>query len=139
VPDRIRAIVDLDGFVVEEGERYLDLGEWQPDEVEDARATGWVPPPVADDLAHAMENPELCEFVAARLRPHPAATLMSPYPDLGGGRRRVRHVYVECTDFPEGQGRTGKDLEDLERVKTDPRVHQTSETTGLKWQGCKVP
>ena len=119
-PERIRAVVDLDGFVVEEGEHFLDLNEWEPQELEDARATGWAPPPVADDLTGSLEDADLREFVGARERPHPASTLLFPYPDLGGRRRQVRHVFVACTDVPEGEEKTAKDLADLERVRTDP-------------------
>jgi pimeloyl-ACP methyl ester carboxylesterase len=120
VPERVRTVVDLDGFVVDEGEHFLDLNEWEADEVDDARATGWVPAPVADDFMGVLEDADLREFVGARERPHPAATLMSPYPDLGGARRRVRHVFVTCTEMLGGEEKTAKDLADLERVRTDP-------------------
>jgi pimeloyl-ACP methyl ester carboxylesterase len=117
VPERVKVVVDLDGHLVAEGEL---LDGMEPDEIDAIRSSDWIPAPTADDLADTLDDEGLRQHVAARERPHPSATWTARYPDLGGRRRQLRHVYVACLEPPKGQQWTTQDLAPLERVKSDP-------------------
>ena len=69
VPQRLRLVVNIDGEVAEEGRTLIE--GWTPeareemhDFLEDARATGWMRPPTADEMADALTDPHLRNWVA---------------------------------------------------------------------------
>lgn len=92
VPERLRLVVNLDGGLAEEGRSSID------DDDEVSLRTGCDAPPVANDLSAAITDPDLRSFIADRLRPHPVASFMEPYPDRGRRRDTVPHVFIRCVD-----------------------------------------
>ena len=103
VPERLATVVNLDGEIVVDG-RSLQDG-WTPEQREEtrefhagARKSGWLRPPTADQLADVLDDPELRAWLGQRLRPQPYATYTEPYPDTGGRRHTVPHVYLRCTE-----------------------------------------
>lgn len=103
VPERLQHVVNLDGEVVNEGVALMD--GWTEEAriamrgmLEQAKATGWMPPPSADDMAGDLHDPQLRSWVAARERPQPFATDTEPFPDNGGRRFTVRHTFLRCSD-----------------------------------------
>jgi pimeloyl-ACP methyl ester carboxylesterase len=119
VPERLRMVVSLDGVRVRDGAPGLD--NWPPEWVEEAVSTGWISPPTADDLADVLFDPALREFVAARERRFPIATLTTPFPDSGGRRWHVRHAYLACMQIASGDPSAEEQLAWWGTVKTDPR------------------
>ncbi len=103
VPERLQHVVNLDGEVVREGRSLMD--GWTDEArsamsqmLEQARATGWIPAPTADDLADVLDDPHVRAWVGERERPHPLATNTESYPDNGGRRFSVRHTFIRCAD-----------------------------------------
>jgi pimeloyl-ACP methyl ester carboxylesterase len=117
VPDRIRRVVNLDGLVAEEDQSAAR--RLRP--TKGALETGWMPPPSADDLADALEDPTLRTFVAERERPQPVGANTVPFPNLGSRRWEVPHTYLLCTELPAGEEWEPEDLRMIERVRADER------------------
>ena len=63
----------------------------------------------------------LPSFVGARERSQPAATWSEPFPDTGGSRWQVPHVYLACTQPPIGAAFTDEDLAERAAFQADPR------------------
>jgi pimeloyl-ACP methyl ester carboxylesterase len=106
VPERLRRLVNLDGELIQDGRASIDLmsAEEQADFASftgDAATTGWVRPPTEQELAGAIQDPELRHFVALRERPQPYATSTEPFPDTGARRRQVPHTFIALT--PQGE------------------------------------
>jgi len=119
MPERIGMIVNLDGVVVREGEPLEDTSAGSTGDSEAAGAV--LEPPSVEDLADVLHDPRLRRFVAQRLRPHPAATDSTPFPDGGGRRWQVPHVYLCCTEPPDGDPTFDEDAAEMERLRSDPR------------------
>jgi pimeloyl-ACP methyl ester carboxylesterase len=116
IPERIRAVVSLDGPLVRDG-----LPMEEPPEAEAAsNDTGLDPPPTAADFAGVIDSPSLREFIAARERPHAVATFLTPFPNTGGRRWQLPHVYLACTQ-PLGESFSRNRLDELEEIAADPR------------------
>jgi pimeloyl-ACP methyl ester carboxylesterase len=120
VPERLRLVVNIDGEVAEEGRTLIE--GWTPeaceemhDFLEDARATGWMRPPTADEVADALPDAHLRNWVANRARPHPLATDTEPYPDTGGRRHGVPHAFIRCTEDDQPEEATVTKLRSDER------------------------
>lgn len=120
MPERLRMVVNLDGWRVHDGEPG-GLDGWPAERVEEFVVSGWMSPPTSDDLADVLADPELREFVAARERRLPTAALTMPFPDSGGRRWQVPHVYLACTEPAEGEPFTDEDLAERAAIKADPR------------------
>jgi pimeloyl-ACP methyl ester carboxylesterase len=121
VPERLRLLVNLDGFVVDEGRIVDDLSDLPPDLVAQAKRSGWLAPPSADDLADTLADPALRSHVAERERPHPLATLATEFPSGGGNRWQVPHIYLACAQPPFGEAFSEKELNERAAIRNDPR------------------
>ena len=120
VPERLRLVVNIDGEVAEEGRTLIEgwtqgAREEMRDFLDDARATGWMRPPTADEMADALTDAHLRNWVADRERPQPLATDTEPYPDTGGRRHSVPHVFIRCTDDDQPEEATVTKLRSDER------------------------
>jgi hypothetical protein len=113
-------VVNLDGPVIREA-TAIGLDGWPAEHVEAFVESGWIPPPTVDDLADVLSDAALREFVGARERRQPTATLTTPFPDTGERRWRVPHVYLACTEAPSGEPFTEEDLAMLAAIQADPR------------------
>jgi hypothetical protein len=121
MPERLRMVVNLDGApLVRDGEP-AGLDGWPPERVGEFLASGWMSAPTAEDLADALADPELREFVAARGRSLPTAVLTTPFPDTGGQRWQVPHVYIAFTEAANGDPFTEEDLAQQAAIRADPR------------------
>jgi pimeloyl-ACP methyl ester carboxylesterase len=104
VPDRIRALVYLDAFVLEDGESLFDVvpPEQGPGMRLLAKASGdgWKVPPIPAEVFQV--NPRDAAWVNAQCTPQPLATFEEPI-KLTGGLERIRDVtHVLATGFREG-------------------------------------
>lgn len=98
VPERLHAVVNLDGELGHEGHVLSDgwteaAREYYRPTMEQARQTGWIPPPT--QLA-SIVDPDLDRWVLQRERPQPVGTYTEPYPDHGSHRHAVPHTYLRC-------------------------------------------
>ena len=118
MPERLRMVVNLDGSSVRDGE---PAGLLPDEEVDEIIHSGWIPPPSADDLADTLEDPQLREYVGVRLRRLPTASVTTPFPDSGGRRWQVPHVYLACTQAPIGDPFTEERLAEWATIEADPR------------------
>jgi pimeloyl-ACP methyl ester carboxylesterase len=123
MPERLTMVITLDGHVPCEGVAVEDgsFSEWPPKFAEPARRTGWMPPPSEQDLADTLTDPELRHFVADRERPQPTGTWTTPFPDTGGRRWQVPHVYIACTEAPIGEEIDEEQLAEWANLREDPR------------------
>lgn len=100
LPERIAAVVSIDGLVPQNGESGLDLlpaafGAMVR-AAADSRGHGWVPVPDAVlPPADLIAGERRARYVA-RLRPQPVATFTQPVV-LTGAVDRLPRVYVRCT------------------------------------------
>ncbi|WP_417207682.1 alpha/beta fold hydrolase [Antarctobacter sp.] len=100
LPDRVRHLVYLDAMVLQDGQSPLDTAP--PGRIEQYRANavdtanGKVIPP-ADPAAFGIADPQMAEWVRARLTPQPLQTFLDPihlaHP-LGNG---LPATYIACT------------------------------------------
>jgi pimeloyl-ACP methyl ester carboxylesterase len=98
MPERLRMVVNHDGGPVAEGQSISN-------EIEaDDPIRAWlqrdepVPPPTEAELADALEDVVVRRFVAERERSQPARGFSEAYPERGGRRASVPHVYLACMD-----------------------------------------
>jgi pimeloyl-ACP methyl ester carboxylesterase len=121
MPERLRMVVNLDGApLVRDGETS-GLDGWPAARVKEVLASGWVSAPTFEDLADVLADPELREFVAARERRLPTAAFTTPFPDTGGRRWQVPHVFLSCVEAAAGDPFTDEDLAERAAIKADPR------------------
>ena len=121
MPERLRMVVSLDGVLVRDGEPLGMADWWSAEQWEGFVTSGWIPAPTADDLANVLADAPLREFVAARERRQPTAAMTTPFPDTGGRRWQVPHVYLACTQAPAGEPFTEEDLAEFAAIEADPR------------------
>ena len=104
IPDRIRALVYLDAFVLENGEGLFDLVP--PEQVEgmrrQARETGdgWKVPPIPAEVFAV--NREDAAWVNAQCTPHPLACFEERIKLTGGLGRIADITHILATGFREG-------------------------------------
>jgi pimeloyl-ACP methyl ester carboxylesterase len=120
MPERLRMVVNLDGDRVRDGEPS-GLEGWPAERVEEFVASGWIPAPTSQDMANVLADSALRQFVAERERKLPTAALTTPFPDSGGRRWQVPHVYLACTEAAAGEPFTDEDLAERAAIKADPR------------------
>jgi hypothetical protein len=114
-------VVNLDYEpLVREGEAG-GLDGWPAERVEEFVASGWIPAPTSEDMANVLADPALREFVAERERRFPTAAFTTPFPDSGGRRWQVPHVFLACTEAAVGEPFTDEDVEQRAAMKADPR------------------
>jgi pimeloyl-ACP methyl ester carboxylesterase len=104
VPDRIRALVYLDAFVLEDGESLFDMVSGQQTEAirQQARTAGegWRVAPIPAEAFQV--NPRDAAWVNAQCTPQPLATFEERI-QLTGGISRIRDItHVLATGFREG-------------------------------------
>jgi pimeloyl-ACP methyl ester carboxylesterase len=104
IPDRIRALVYLDAFVLENGESLFDVvpPEQGPAMRQQAQATGdgWKVPPIPAEVFQV--NPRDVAWVNAQCTPQPLATFEERV-KLTGGLERIQDVtHILATGFREG-------------------------------------
>ena len=124
IPERLRQLVYLDALVPEDGQSQYDVegvseeeraGEWA--RAETAGTPGFEPPPL--DWIRANLPPEANpEWIAARVSPHPLATLAQPRRVQNPAAAALPRAFVLCTE--------GKTWDDgpvsrfVARVRADP-------------------
>jgi hypothetical protein len=121
MPERLRLPVNLDGGTVREGQVIPDLSDDPPEVAELARHSVVAAAPSADDLTDVLADPELREHFVARERPHPVATLITEFPDGGGKRWQVPHVFLACTEPPTAQVFPEREPAERAAIRQDPR------------------
>lgn len=96
VPERLRQLVYLDAYVPEDGQSEVDLWpiEWR-DELQDNELRD---PPTPATLGIA--DPEMADWVKARMTPHPLATYTEPVPTGNAKSAALPRVFVHCTEGP---------------------------------------
>jgi len=104
IPDRIRALIYLDAFVLEDGECLFDLVS--PEQTEGMRqqaktqGDGWKVAPIPAEVFRV--NPRDAAWVNAQCTPQPIATF-EEHIKLTGGLKRIRDVtHILATGFVEG-------------------------------------
>ena len=101
IPQRLRLLVYLDAYIPNEGQSEIDL--W-PIEMrakifaDEAAGGGLRPPPTPAFLG--ITNPEMVDWVKARITPHPLATYTQPAPIGSAESDALRRVYISCTAGP---------------------------------------
>jgi pimeloyl-ACP methyl ester carboxylesterase len=100
VPECVRLLVYLDGFVPRDGQALLDLvpGEFAESLLQAAseREDGKIPIPPELEVPEGVLPDEVRNGYVSRTRPHPRATMTDPI-RLSGAVDRVRRAYVRCT------------------------------------------
>jgi pimeloyl-ACP methyl ester carboxylesterase len=110
VPDRIRALVYLDAFVLEDGEALIDL--LPPEQVQGMRQHGWKVNPIPAEAFNV--NPQDCAWVNRQCTPQALACFEERI-QLTGGIGRIKDVthilatgYVAGSPFPACHERAKK-------------------------------
>jgi pimeloyl-ACP methyl ester carboxylesterase len=93
VPDRIALLVLVDSPTPVAGRSYLDL---VPGLEPWVKSEGWSLPPFGPE-AFGVTDPRDVAFMAARLRPQPAATLQQPLA-LGGRYAALPRAYIAASE-----------------------------------------
>lgn len=116
VQPRVRAVVYLDAFLPENGQRGYDLtnGEMRA-AIDAAKARGDVSRPAPPAAAFAILDPADVAWVDAQMTPQPLGVSLQPI-RLTGARERVpRKLYIRTPAFPQ----PGFDAA-LAKVQADP-------------------
>lgn len=98
IPERLKQLVYLDAYLPDDGQSEADL--WPAEmraaiEADEAATKGLrQPPPPA---LFGVTDPEMAEWLAARMTPQPLATYTEPV-SVGGARSgAIRCAYIHCT------------------------------------------
>jgi pimeloyl-ACP methyl ester carboxylesterase len=99
VPERLQILVYLDAYVPDDGQCEADL--WPPARraaAEEAELNGLAqPPPLA---LFGVNDPELLDWVEARLSPQPVSTYLEPVPPGTVESEALPRVFIHCTGNP---------------------------------------
>lgn len=102
-PERVRALIYLDGTPAEDGRSFFDImAIHQPEVVKAARefinrvGDGWRVSPLSA-AAFGIRDPMMQQWVEERLRPQSLATFEQAVTIRGSGAR-VPRAYIACTD-----------------------------------------
>jgi pimeloyl-ACP methyl ester carboxylesterase len=101
VPERLKVLVYLDAYVPDDGQSELDL--WPEDmraaiQADAESSRGLRPPPSAAFLG--ITDPEMAEWVTARVTPHPMSTYTQPVPPGNAKSAALPRVFIHCTAGP---------------------------------------
>jgi pimeloyl-ACP methyl ester carboxylesterase len=101
VPERIKQLVYLDAYVPDDGQTERDL--WPTEmraaiEAETAASKGLRQPPSPAILG--ITDPELAEWMVARMTPHPVATYTEPVPAGNARSAALPRAFIHCTAGP---------------------------------------
>jgi pimeloyl-ACP methyl ester carboxylesterase len=101
IPERLKQVVYLDAYLPDEGQNEADLwpAAMRAEILEDVAAGRGVRQPPSLSIL-GITDPELEEWVMARLTPHPLATYNQPAPEGNAKSAALRHVYIHCTAGP---------------------------------------
>lgn len=97
-PERLRLLVYLDAYLPHDGQREVDLWPeaWQRSLPADQSADHELRKPLSPE-ALGITNPEMANWVKARMTPHPLATYTEPVPTGTAKSAALPRVYVHCT------------------------------------------
>lgn len=101
VPERLGLLVYLDAYVPEAGQSEVDLWpeEWQETILADeAAGRGLREPPSPAMLG--ITDPELADWMTARMTPHPLTTYTEPAPAGNAKSAALPRVFVYCSGGP---------------------------------------
>lgn len=98
VPERLRLLVYLDAYVPDDGQSESDL--WPAEmrasiQTDEAAGSGLRQPPSLAFLG--ITDPEMADWVKARMTPHPLATYNQPVPVSSARSAALSRVYIRCT------------------------------------------
>lgn len=103
IPERIRSLVYLDAFVLEDGENLLQhLPQAQRDQLLGGMANqseGWKVPPIPAEVFHV--NSHDCDWVNRQCTMHPIETFRQPI-QLGRSAKIPNVTFILATGFREG-------------------------------------
>ncbi len=118
VPERIGRLIYLDAFILRNGESVLSL---QPpgrvayyEKLVAEEGAGWLLPPNSAAF-YGLTDPEDQEWVDARSRPHPFATIRQPIQLRTTAKPTFPRSYIWASDFAQGPF-----ARFAERVRDDP-------------------
>ena len=125
VPERIRSLVYLDGIVPRDGQSFYDADAWSDAEraedwakAEAAGMPGFEPPSSAERMQQRFPEIDDAEWIAARMTPHPLATLAQPVRSQHPGAAALPRAFILCT-----ADKTWEDIpfyQIIDQIKTDP-------------------
>ncbi|MCA1554595.1 MAG: alpha/beta fold hydrolase [Chloroflexi bacterium] len=101
VPERLRQLVYLDAYVPDDGQSEVDL--WPNEmraaiEADEAAGRGLRPPASPEWLG--ITDPDMANWVKARMTPQPLATYTQPVPRGNAQSAALPRVYLHCTAGP---------------------------------------
>lgn len=101
VPERLKLLVYLDAYVPDDGQSEVDL--WPAEmraaiQADEAASRGLRQPPSPAFLG--ITDPEMADWVKARMTPHPLATYTQPAPVGSAKSAALPRVYIRCTAGP---------------------------------------
>lgn len=99
IPERLKQVVYLDAYLPDDGQSEVEL--WPTEmraaiEADEAAAKGLRQPPPA--ALFDISDPEMTEWLAARLTPQPLATYTDPVSTGAAWSSAIQHVYIHCTN-----------------------------------------
>lgn len=100
-PERLKRLVYLDAYVPEDGQSEVDLwpAAWQdalqPDEAAGSGLREPLPPATL-----GITDPEMADWMEARMTPHPLATYTEPVPAGSAESAALPRAFVHCTEGP---------------------------------------
>jgi pimeloyl-ACP methyl ester carboxylesterase len=100
-PERLKLLVYLDAYLPDDGQSELDLwpAQMRDEIMAGAEAgRGLRPPPSAAFLG--LTDPEMADWVMARLTPQPLATYTEPVPAGNATSAALPRVFIHCTAGP---------------------------------------
>lgn len=114
--DRVRALVYLDAFLPDDGQRGVDfLNEQQTDAFNTAREKGEVSRPGPNSTALRIQSPKDAAWVDSKITPQPIGVSLDPVRITGARDRVATKLYVRTPLFPQPRFDAA-----LERCKNDP-------------------
>lgn len=101
VPERLRLLVYLDAYVPEDGQSEVDLwpAEWQ-DAIQAEEAAGKELREPLPPATLGITDPEMEDWLKARMTPHPLATYTEPVPAGSAESAALPRGFVYCTEGP---------------------------------------
>ncbi|MDD7973848.1 alpha/beta fold hydrolase [Roseinatronobacter alkalisoli] len=114
--DRVSALVYLDAFLPDDGQRGVDfLNEQQTEAFNAAREKGEVSRPGPNSKALRVQSPEDVAWIDSKITPQPIGVSLDPVQIKGARDRVATKLYVRTPLFPQPRFDAA-----LERCKADP-------------------
>ena len=100
-PERLSTLVYLDAYIPEDGQSEADLWPAERRAIAEAAEAGTPglaqPPPPA---IFGVTDPELADWIQARMTPQPVATYTEPVPGGNARSAALPRVFISCTGNP---------------------------------------